>query len=72
MSHRFLGEQFYTSPTVPGGSVRLPVGKTGKSDFATDLGAQRKQKAYIDSVMQNAELGQDGINKPLPKNTRLP
>lgn len=71
MSHRFLGEQFYTSPTVPGGSVRLPVGKTGKSDFATDLGAG-KQKAYIDSVMLNAELGQDGINKPLPKNTRLP
>ncbi len=71
MSHRFLGEQFYTSPTVPGGSVRLPVGKTGKSDLQPTW-AQRKQKAYIDSVMQNAELGQDGINKPLPKNTRLP
>jgi hypothetical protein len=71
MSHRFLGEQFYASPTVPGGSVRLPVGKTGKKHLQPTA-AEAKQKAYIDSVMLNAELGQDGINKPLPKNTRLP
>ena len=72
MSLRVLGAQFGASSLIPGsrGKSRWPAPNPGKPSL---LGTPSPQtKAYIDSVMLNAELGQDGINKPLPKGTRTP
>lgn len=73
MSIRVLGHQFLSGPDS------TPKGKGWSSSYAGHegkpslLGTPAPQtKAYIESVMLNAELGQDGINKPLPKGTRTP
>ena len=70
MSIRVLGHQFFSGPSASKGWSSSYAGHQGKPSL---LGTPSPQtKAYIDSVMLNAELGQDGINKPLPKGTRTP